>query len=85
MAKLQKLTDGDGFDGIRYPAKIGEFDQNDILLQLWDRMIVTPQCHEPIRRGMTIPLGKQGDLQARGARANARVNRRVPRGRGSVI
>ena len=34
MAKLHEIADGDGLDGIRYPAKISEFDQHNILVQL---------------------------------------------------
>lgn len=33
MAKLNKLVDGNWFEGIRYPAEIGKFDQYDILAQ----------------------------------------------------
>ena len=45
MATLHKLADGDGLEGIRYPAKISEFDQHDILVQ-------------PINDGANLPLGK---------------------------
>ncbi len=31
MVKLQKLVDGDGFDGIPYAVEFSEFDQRDIL------------------------------------------------------
>ncbi len=33
MAKLNKLADGDGFEGIRHPAKIRKFNQHNILAQ----------------------------------------------------
>ncbi len=34
MAKLDKLADRNGFDGIRYAVKVSEFDQHDFIAQL---------------------------------------------------
>jgi len=45
MVKLNKLADWNGFEGIRYAAKISELDQHDILTQF-------------INDGANLPFGK---------------------------
>ncbi len=36
MMKFYKMSNGNGFDGIRYAVKIGEFDQYDFSTQRFD-------------------------------------------------
>lgn len=47
MTKLDKLVNGNGFNGIRHSVKVGEFNQHDISIQLVDD-------------GANLPLGEVG-------------------------